>query len=83
MRGSWRSGLPTLEVLIGSGPDVPASAPPPPRYVVWALVRDAGGTSATRAATHAAVSQAVAELDVTIDTGSVAEMLDMMVVFVN
>jgi hypothetical protein len=73
--------LPTLEVLMGTGPDVPVSAPAPPRYVVWALVRDVGGTPATRAATRAAVDRALAELDVTLDAGPAAEALDMTVVF--
>ena len=75
--------LPTLQVLIGTGPDVPASAPPPPRYVVWALVRDIGGTPATRAATRQAVSKALAELDVTLDSGPATEALDMTVVFLS
>jgi hypothetical protein len=75
--------LPTLEVLIGSGPEVPASAPAPPRYVVWALVGDVGGTPATRAATSVAVSEVLNELDVTIDTGPAADALDMTVVFVS
>lgn len=74
--------LPTLQVLIGSGPEVPASAPPPPRYVVWTLVRDTGGTLETRAASGEAVSKALAELDVTLDTGAAADALDMTVVFV-
>jgi hypothetical protein len=75
--------LPTREVLMGTGPEVSASAPPPPRYVVWGLVRDVGGTPATRAATREAVSKALAELDVTLDTGPATEALDMTVVFLS
>src|ERR1035437_10751121 len=61
--------LPTLEVLMGTGPDVPVSAPAPPRYVVWALVRDVGGTPAPRAGTRAAGGRAVAQIHCTAEAG--------------
>lgn len=64
---------PEIWLGVGQGPEIPADAAAPPRYVVWALARG-------DAATEAAVGSALARLGVKVDTGAAAEALGMTVV---
>jgi hypothetical protein len=76
----FMEALPSSELVIGRGPDIPVGAPRPTRYVVSALVGDAGGSTASSEAAREAVSDTLADLGVSVDSAPAPR--DLLVVYI-